>query len=82
MRASSPRRQVLDPAADKVGDDYFNGVAMIKKKTHYALDHMLGGVMIWESGYRIPLFILFILLILWPALDCFGLTCSTGAWYA
>ena len=50
-RAPSLHLQVLDPAVDQVGDDYFNGVAMIKKKTQYAIDHMLGGVMIWESGY-------------------------------
>merc|ERR1711934_260229 len=28
----------------------FNGVTMIEKKTRYALDKAIGGVMIWEVG--------------------------------
>mmetsp|Transcript_789 Transcript_789/g.1056 ORF Transcript_789/g.1056 Transcript_789/m.1056 type:complete len:347 (-) Transcript_789:814-1854(-) len=36
---------------NEVDGYYFNGVAMIKKKTKYALrDAKIGGVMIWESG--------------------------------
>eukprot|EP01063_Lacrimia_lanifica_P017908 TRINITY_DN24891_c0_g1_i1.p1 TRINITY_DN24891_c0_g1~~TRINITY_DN24891_c0_g1_i1.p1 ORF type:complete len:334 (+),score=115.32 TRINITY_DN24891_c0_g1_i1:57-1058(+) len=35
---------------DKVGDDYFNGRATIRRKTEYAIKEGLGGVMIWEVG--------------------------------
>jgi len=38
------------PDLDQVGNDYFNGVDMIRRKTEYALSLGLGGVMIWEVG--------------------------------
>eukprot|EP00038_Savillea_parva_P017216 m.19426 g.19426 ORF g.19426 m.19426 type:complete len:361 (+) comp3691_c0_seq2:52-1134(+) len=40
----------LDPSVDQLGDRYFNGIDMIRKKTAYAKEHGLGGVMIWEVG--------------------------------
>uniref|UniRef100_A0A7S2U5I3 GH18 domain-containing protein n=1 Tax=Lotharella oceanica TaxID=641309 RepID=A0A7S2U5I3_9EUKA len=41
----------LDPGVDRVAGHYFNGVAMIKKKTKHAKEVWgLGGVMIWELG--------------------------------
>jgi len=40
----------LPPSVDRVGDHYFNGIDMIKKKTKLAMERGLGGVMIWESG--------------------------------
>jgi GH18 family chitinase len=38
------------PDVDEVDGVYFNGVATIQKKTHYAQEQELGGVMIWELG--------------------------------
>eukprot|EP00037_Helgoeca_nana_P024780 m.265703 g.265703 ORF g.265703 m.265703 type:complete len:341 (-) comp26755_c0_seq1:3310-4332(-) len=40
----------LDPDIDQLGDRYFNGAAMIRRKTAYAKAMGLGGVMIWEVG--------------------------------
>ncbi len=48
------QRHKLDPSSDFVVDQGarvgFNGIATIERKTQYAIDHGLGGVMIWESG--------------------------------
>ena len=38
------------PTTDEIGTLSFNGRATIQKKTRYALDHHLGGVMVWELG--------------------------------
>lgn len=40
------------PAAgvDEAGGIYFNGIDTIQKKTRYAMEHGLGGIMIWEIG--------------------------------
>ncbi len=38
------------PGDDEAGGVYFNGIATIQKKTRYAQDQGLGGVMIWELG--------------------------------
>lgn len=38
------------PDVDEVSDVYFNGIATIQRKTRYALEQQLGGVMIWELG--------------------------------
>jgi GH18 family chitinase len=40
------------PAADvdEVDGLYFNGATTIERKTRYALDHKLAGVMVWEIG--------------------------------
>jgi GH18 family chitinase len=40
------------PAADEdsAGGFYFNGINTIQKKTRYAVDQGIGGVMIWEVG--------------------------------
>ena len=35
---------------NKVGDQYFNGVKMIRKKVRHAIERGMGGVMIWEVG--------------------------------
>jgi GH18 family chitinase len=35
---------------DEVDGIYFNGIRTIEKKTRYAIDHKLAGVMIWEVG--------------------------------
>jgi GH18 family chitinase len=40
----------LHADTDQIGSKYFNGVTMIKRKTKYAADLKLGGVMIWEVG--------------------------------
>jgi hypothetical protein len=40
----------LNPATDQIGQKYFNGVDMIKRKTEYAKEMKCGGVMIWEVG--------------------------------
>mmetsp|Transcript_148455 Transcript_148455/g.458725 ORF Transcript_148455/g.458725 Transcript_148455/m.458725 type:complete len:298 (+) Transcript_148455:152-1045(+) len=51
------RHAPLSPLADSVAAPApgkatigFNGVSTIEEKTRYALDHGLGGVMIWEVG--------------------------------
>jgi chitinase len=36
--------------ADRVGPYYLNSPAMIRRKTEFAIDNRLGGVMIWELG--------------------------------
>jgi len=38
------------PSADQAGGIYFNGVTTIQKKTRYAIENELAGVMIWEIG--------------------------------
>ncbi len=38
------------PETDEIGGVYFNGPAMIRRKTEYALDARLAGVMVWELG--------------------------------
>lgn len=48
-------REIVDkygtaPTADEVDGIYFNGPSMIERKTRYALDAKLAGVMIWELG--------------------------------
>jgi GH18 family chitinase len=39
---------------DEVGGVYFNGAAMIERKTRFARQNHLGGVMIWEIGQDVP----------------------------
>ena len=43
-----------DPAADEAGGIYFNGPETIRRKTRYARDAGLAGVMIWELGQDAP----------------------------
>ena len=38
------------PDVDEAGGIYFNGITTIQRKTRYALEQQLGGVMIWELG--------------------------------
>ena len=38
------------PEADQVGNMYFNGPATIRRKTEFAMQSNLGGVMVWELG--------------------------------
>jgi chitinase len=38
------------PASDEVDGIYFNGVETIRRKTHFAVENKLGGIMIWELG--------------------------------
>jgi chitinase len=38
------------PDVDEVDGIYFNGTTTIQRKTRYALEQQLGGVMIWELG--------------------------------
>jgi chitinase len=38
------------PDVDEAGGVYFNGITTIQRKTRYALEQQLGGVMIWELG--------------------------------
>jgi GH18 family chitinase len=40
----------LDPDVNEVQGVYFNGPGMIRRKTQYAMESGLGGVMIWELG--------------------------------
>ena len=40
----------LAPHIDQINGIYFNGVATIKKKTNWAIDNQLAGMMIWEIG--------------------------------
>jgi len=40
----------IKPAQDEAGGFYYNGIDTVKKKTKYALEKNLGGVMIWELG--------------------------------
>lgn len=35
---------------DEAGGYYYNGIDMVKKKTNYAIENKLRGVMIWELG--------------------------------
>ncbi len=42
------------PGADEAGGVYFNGVNTIRKKTQWAIDNGLAGVMIWELGPDTP----------------------------
>lgn len=39
-----------DPQSDEAGGFYFNGLDTVRKKTAYARENGLGGVMIWELG--------------------------------
>ncbi|MDA3809970.1 MAG: glycoside hydrolase family 18 protein [Spirochaetaceae bacterium] len=41
---------IITPDQDKAGGYYLNGIDMVKKKTNYAKENNLGGVMIWELG--------------------------------
>eukprot|EP00293_Proteomonas_sulcata_P000171 CAMPEP_0184323560 /NCGR_PEP_ID=MMETSP1049-20130417/130974_1 /TAXON_ID=77928 /ORGANISM="Proteomonas sulcata, Strain CCMP704" /LENGTH=86 /DNA_ID=CAMNT_0026645107 /DNA_START=1 /DNA_END=257 /DNA_ORIENTATION=+ len=43
----------LTKSTDEIDEHYFNGYKMIQKKTRYALQNGLGGVMIWEVGQDI-----------------------------
>lgn len=38
------------PNLDEVGGIYFNGINTIQRKTRYAMEQGLGGIMIWELG--------------------------------
>lgn len=38
------------PEIDQVAGIYFNGIETIRRKTQYAVDTGLGGIMIWELG--------------------------------
>ena len=40
----------LLPESNQMGDQYYNGVDMIRKKVRHAMEHEVGGVMIWEVG--------------------------------
>jgi chitinase len=40
----------FDPNQDEAGDIYYNGPAMIRRKTRYAIDSKFAGVMFWELG--------------------------------
>jgi GH18 family chitinase len=42
------------PDANEVDGVYFNGAAMIERKTRFARRNHLGGVMIWEIGQDVP----------------------------
>jgi GH18 family chitinase len=44
------RRSHPGPAVDEIYGMYFNGMNTIERKTRYALEHKLAGVMIWEIG--------------------------------
>ncbi len=44
------QKHQLNRAIDEVDGVYFNGPATIERKTRYALDAKLAGVMIWEIG--------------------------------
>jgi chitinase len=44
------RRYHPAPDVDEAGGVYFNGITTIQRKTRYALEQQLGGVMIWELG--------------------------------
>lgn len=48
-------RDILDeyeiqPDQDEAGGFYYNGIDTVKKKTNYAIEKNLGGIMIWELG--------------------------------
>lgn len=43
-----------EPDADEVGTLYFNGPATVKRKTEYAREAGLAGVMVWELGQDAP----------------------------
>ncbi|QDU26492.1 Chitinase A1 precursor [Anatilimnocola aggregata] len=42
------------PDVDEIDGVYFNGLSMIRRKTEYALESRLGGVMAWELGQDVP----------------------------
>jgi chitinase len=42
------------PDVDVIDNVYFNGPASIRRKTEYALESHLGGVMAWELGLDVP----------------------------
>jgi len=48
------RRHRPKPSADLAGGFHFNGPATIRRKTAYALQQQLAGVMIWELGQDAP----------------------------
>lgn len=40
----------ITPTQDEAGGFYYNGMETVRKKTAYAIEQGLGGVMIWELG--------------------------------
>ena len=40
----------LAPGTDQLGDQFFNGIDMIRRKVRHAVESGIGGVMIWEVG--------------------------------
>lgn len=42
------------PEVDEIDGAYFNGPATIRRKTTFALESKLGGVMVWEIGQDVP----------------------------
>lgn len=42
------------PEVDEVDGVYFNGAATVRRKTEFALESRLGGVMAWELGQDVP----------------------------
>ncbi|WP_425617131.1 glycoside hydrolase family 18 protein [Anatilimnocola sp. NA78] len=42
------------PEVDEIDGVYFNGPATIRRKTEYAIEAGLGGVMVWELGQDVP----------------------------
>lgn len=48
------RKYNPSPTTDEVDGIYFNGSATIERKTRYALENNLSGVMIWELGQDAP----------------------------
>jgi GH18 family chitinase len=47
-------RHNLNPDVDEIDGVYFNGPDTIRRKTEFALDTGLGGVMVWELGQDAP----------------------------
>jgi len=39
-----------EPNVDEIANIYFNGIETIQRKTRYAMENKLGGIMIWEVG--------------------------------
>ena len=44
----------LEPDADEVDGVYFNGPTTVRRKTEYAVEAKLAGVMVWEIGQDAP----------------------------
>ena len=40
----------IKPSQDEAGGFYYNGIDTVRKKTNYARENKLGGIMIWELG--------------------------------